>query len=73
MTWLIIGIAVLGIMLDSDSGKFILGTGAAALGLLFLYWIFDAALFLTIAKICAAIIVITVVCIIVAWIFDLCN
>ena len=63
MFWVvvIIIVALIAVGLESVPGKIVAGTSAIAIGLLLLKWITGAAVFVTLAKVCAAIIVITIV------------
>lgn len=63
MGWLIIicFIAVLVTFAESLLGKIVLGAVALAVGLLLLRWITGVALFITLVKVCAVVIVIVVV------------
>ena len=70
MVWLVVAVVILGLLMDSELGKFVLGTGVVALGLLLIGWIFDATLFFTLAKICAGLIVVIVAFLIIKFIFE---
>ena len=63
MFWVvvIIVVALIAAGLESIPGKIVAGASVLAIGLLLLRWITGAALFVTLAKVCAAVIVITIV------------
>lgn len=63
MFWVIITIivALIALSLDSVIGKIVIGAAVVAIGLLLLRWITGLSLFVTLAKICAVVMVITVV------------
>ena len=67
---LIIAVAIIAAMLDSDVGKVFFGAGAVAIGLLLLRWITGISLFVTLAKICAIIMVVVVIGMILMAIFN---
>ena len=62
MFWivLIIVVGIIAAMLDSAVGKIVLGCSVAAIGLLLLKLITGIAILVTLAKVCAVIIVVTV-------------
>ena len=70
MVWVVIGLAILGLLLDSDGGKFVLGAGVVALGFLFIKWISGMEIFLTLAKISGIALIVVLVFIIIASITD---
>lgn len=59
-TILIIIIAIVAICLDSGFGKLVIGSGVVALGLLFLRLITGLSLFVTLAKLCAIIMIVVI-------------
>ena len=63
MFWMVVVIivAIIAACLDSVIGKIVLGASIVALGLLLLSWISGISFLVALAKICAAIIVITIV------------
>ena len=63
MFWVvvIIIVALVAIGLESIPGKIVAGASVLAIGLLLLRWITGVALFVTLAKACAVVIVITIV------------
>ena len=61
MIWAIIIIALIAVCLDSISGKIVFCAAVIAIGLLLLSWITRIELLIEFAKICAVIIVITIV------------
>jgi hypothetical protein len=67
MLWtaLIVIAIIVAICLDSKWGKVVLGSGVVAIGMLFLSWITDFDFFISLAKLCAAAIVIVIVAVIV--------
>lgn len=58
---IIVIVALLVTLLDSLPGKIVLSATVLAIGLLLLRWITGVALFVTLAKVCAVIIVISIV------------
>lgn len=68
MIW-IIAIAIIAVVigtiitesLDSTCGKIVISAAVVAIGLLLLAWITDIDFFITLAKVCAAVIVVTIV------------
>ena len=50
--------AVIATFLDTSLGKMVIGSAVAAIGLLLLSWITGAALFITLTKVCAVVIVV---------------
>lgn len=66
---IIIAVAIIAVMIDSDAGKVFLGVGVIALGLLLLRWITGIGLLVTLAKACAVIMVVIVVGMILVSIF----
>lgn len=63
MGWIvvIITVALIAISLESVPGKIVAGAAVVAIGLLLLSWITGLSFLITLAKVCAAIIVITIV------------
>lgn len=63
MFWIIviIIIALIAVSLESIFGKIVFGAAVIAIGLLLLRWITGVALFVTLAKVCAVVMVITIV------------
>lgn len=63
MFWIvvIIIVALIAASLDSVFGKIVIGSAVVAIGLLLLAWITGVGFLLTLARVCAAIIVITIV------------
>ena len=63
MFWIvvIIIVALIAASLDSVFGKIVIGSAVVAIGLLLLAWITGVSFLLTLARVCAAIIVITIV------------
>lgn len=63
MFWVIviIIIALIAVSLESIFGKIVFGAAVVAIGLLLLRWITGVALFVTLAKVCAVVMVITIV------------
>lgn len=63
MVWIfvIVIVTLLVTLLDSLPGKIVLSATVLAIGLLLLRWITGVALFVTLAKVCAIIIVIAIV------------
>ena len=63
MFWavVIIAIIIIGFCMDSDIGKIILVAGVIALGMLLLTWITGIEIFVTLAKICAVIIILIII------------
>ena len=63
MFWIvvIIIVALIAASLDSVFGKIVIGSAVVATGLLLLAWITGVSFLLTLARVCAAIIVITIV------------
>lgn len=63
MFWIvvIIIVALIAASLDSVFGKVVIGSAVVAIGLLLLAWITGVSFLLTLARVCAAIIVITIV------------
>ena len=63
MFWIvvIIIVALIAASLDSVFGKIVIGSVVVAIGLLLLAWITGVSFLLTLARVCAAIIVITIV------------
>ena len=58
---IVVIVALLVTLLDSLPGKIVLSATVLAIGLLLLRWITGVALFVTLAKVCAIIIVIAIV------------
>lgn len=71
MLWvgLIVVVAIIAMCLDSDVGKIIIGAAVLALGLLLVSWISGFGIFITLAKVCAVIIVVIIIGLILAAIF----
>ena len=63
MFWviLIVVIMIVAACLDSTQGKIVVGAGVIALGLLLLSWITGVGFFITLAKVCAVVIVVVLV------------
>lgn len=63
MFWVIVIIivALIAVSLESILGKIVFGAGVVAIGLLLLRWITGLALFVTLAKVCAIVMVVTIV------------
>jgi len=61
MIWAIIIVAVIAVCLDSIPGKIVFCSAVIAIGLLLLSWIMGIGFLVELAKICAVIIVITIV------------
>ena len=53
--------AIIATFLDTSIGKVVIGSAVAAIGLLLLSWITGVAFFITLAKVCAIIIVVGIV------------
>lgn len=58
---LIVVVAIIAVCLDSVLGKIVIAAGVVAIGLLLLAWITSLNFFITLAKACAVIMVVTVV------------
>ena len=58
---LVVIVALLVTLLDTLPGKIVLSATVLAIGLLLLRWITGVALFVTLAKVCAVVIVIVIV------------
>lgn len=67
MFWVIaiIVVAVIAASLDSVPGKIVAGAAVVAIGLLLLSWITGISFLVTLAKVCAAVIVVVIVGVIV--------
>ena len=63
MFWIvaIVIVATIAVSLESIFGKIVFGSSVVAIGMLLLRWITGVALFVTLAKGCAIIIVVTIV------------
>ena len=63
MFWIIVIIivALIAVSLESIFGKIVFGAAVVAIGLLLLRWITGVGLFITLAKACAIIMVVTIV------------
>lgn len=63
MFWVIVIVicAVIAVSLDSILGKIVFGSAVVAIGLLLLRWITGISFLVTLAKVCAVIIVVTIV------------
>lgn len=66
---LIIVVAIIAMCLDSEVGKVVIGAAVLALGLLLISWITGFGFFVTLAKVCAIIIVVVILVFILAAIF----
>ena len=73
MFWTILFVVMLivGACLDSISGKIVFGSAVIAIGLLLISWITDISFFLTLAKLCAVVIVIVIAYILLKFVLDL--
>lgn len=73
MFWvgLIVAMVIISAFLESDVGKLLSVCGVVALGLLILKWITGWGIFISIAKICAVIIVVAVMVLLVVGIFGI--
>lgn len=60
MVWIVVIALLVGIF-GTESGKLICGVGIVALGLLLIAWITGFAFLITLAKVCAIIIIVIVV------------
>ena len=67
---IIIAVAIIACMLDSEIGKIFFGAGVLAIGLLLLKWITGFGLFAFLAKACAVIMVVVVIGWVLVAIFD---
>lgn len=72
MFWIIVIIivALIAVSLESILGKIVFGAGGVAIGCLLLRWITGLALFVTLAKVCAIIMVVTIVAALLIAIFN---
>ena len=72
MFWIvvIIIVALIAVSLESILGKIVFGAGVVAIGLLLLRWITGLAVFVTLAKVCAIIMVVTIVAALLIAIFN---
>lgn len=63
MFWIVVLVifAVIAVSLESTAGKIVFGAAVLALGLLLLAWIMDVSFLITLAKVCAVVIVVTIV------------
>ena len=62
MFWVVLILfAIIAVSLDTVNGKIVIGAGIAAIGLLVIKWITGFTFFVTLAKLCAVIMVVTVV------------
>lgn len=63
MFWIVVIIicAIIAASLDSVLGKIVIGSAVVAIGLLLLSWITGISFLVTLAKVCAAIIVVAIV------------
>lgn len=63
MFWIIVIVicAVIAVSLDSILGKIVFGSAVVAIGLLMLSWITGISFLITLAKVCAVIIVVAIV------------
>lgn len=63
MFWVvvIVIVALIAVSLESTLGKIVFGAGVVAIGLLLLRWITGLAIFVTLAKVCAIVMVVTIV------------
>lgn len=64
--WVIVIFAIIAVCLDTTAGKVVFGSAVVALGLLLLSWITGLGFFVAIAKGCAILMVVVVVCAILA-------
>lgn len=62
MGWivLVVIVALIAVCLDSVFGKIVIGAAVVAIGFLLLAWITSLHFFITLAKVCAVIMVVTV-------------
>lgn len=58
---LIVVVAIIAACLDTVLGKIVIAAGVVAIGFLLLAWITGLHLFITLAKVCAVIMVVTVI------------
>ena len=72
MFWIvvIIIVALIAVSLESILGKIVFGAGVVAIGLLLLRWITGLTVFVTLAKVCAIIMVVTIVAALLIAIFN---
>ena len=72
MFWVIVIIivALIAVSLESILGKIVFGAGVVAIGLLLLRWITGLVIFVTLAKVCAIIMVVTIVAALLIAIFN---
>ena len=72
MFWIgvIVVVAIIAACLDSDVGKLVIGVAVIAGGLLLLSWISGFGMFVNLAKVCAAIIVLIILWLILSAIFS---
>jgi len=72
MFWVvvIIIVALIAVSLESIFGKIVFGAGVVAIGCLLLRWITGLTLFVTLAKVCAIIMVVTIVAALLIAIFN---
>ena len=72
MFWIvvIIIVALIAVSLESILGKIVFGAGVVAIGCLLLRWITGLALFVALAKVCAIIMVVTIVAALLIAIFN---
>lgn len=62
MFWVVLFlVAIIAVSLDTANGKIVIGAGITAIGMLLLKWITGIAFFVTLAKLCAVIMVVTVI------------
>lgn len=63
MFWIIAIVicAIIAVSLDSALGKIVIGAAVVAIGLLLLTWITGVGFFVTLAKVCAVVIVVVIV------------
>lgn len=63
MWWvvLIVIVALIAMSLESLIGKIVVGAAVVAIGLLLLRWITGLTIFITLAKVCAIVMVVTIV------------
>ncbi len=69
-TVVIVIVALIFVTLESTLGKIVFGAGVVALGLLLLRWITGLTLFVTLAKVCAIVMIVTIVVAILISIFS---
>lgn len=72
MGWVIaiIIVAIIAVFMDSTAGKVVVGAGVVALGLCLISWITGISFFITLAKVCAVIIVVVITGLILMTVFN---